>query len=351
MRILHCADTHIGTRQYNLDARRSDFSAAFQRVAEIALDEQVNAVVHAGDLFDDRNPTAEDLQETLTSLFTLKNAQIPFLGIVGNHEQRRGVQWIDLFAQLELAVHLSESPYEQNGFKFYGVDYAGRKEVKPYQLDGGVLVAHQLIDKVQSHSEMMLSDLATCGADVVLLGDYHEHHQWRENDVLITYSGSTERWSLGEKSARGINIIDLETKRLDRREISTRPFVYITEVEDPIKTIDAYSEQLGEAVICVYLGDDNYSIKEIEEHARSYDALTVRVRDKREREEATDEPITVQLDFGNIDAMVSERLAQMEVSPTTLKIDDIIREPSLVDSKVDEAVSKVLAALRQEAET
>ena len=346
MRILHCADTHIGTRQYNLDARRSDFSAAFQHVVNIAIDEGVEAVVHAGDLFDDRTPTAEDLQETLSSLFLLKNAKIPLLAIVGNHEQRRGVQWIDLFAQLELAVHLGETPYELSGFRFYGVDYAGRKEVKPYQLKGGIIVCHQLIDKVQSHSEMKFSELASCGADVVLLGDYHEHHQWRENDVLITYSGSTERWSLGEKGARGVNIIDLETKRLDRREISTRPFIYITEEEDPIKTIDAHSEQLGEAVICVYLGDDSYSIKEIEEHARSYEALTVRVRDKREREEATEKPITVQLDFGNIDAMVSERLAQLDVSPTALEIDSIIREPKIADSKVDEAVSKILNALR-----
>jgi exonuclease SbcD len=34
------------------------------------------------------------------ALVRLHEAGIPFLGVVGNHEQKRGVQWLDLFAAL-----------------------------------------------------------------------------------------------------------------------------------------------------------------------------------------------------------------------------------------------------------
>jgi len=348
MRILHTADTHIGTKQYNLEERRADFSRSFQRAVEIALEENVDAVVHAGDLFDDRIPTAEDLHETLGSLAMLKKAGISFLAIVGNHEMRRGVQWIDLFAKLDLAVHLGAEPFEINNIKFYGYDYAGRKQIEPLKLDGGVLVFHQLIDRVAfGDGELKLDELANCGADFVLLGDYHEHQQWRENDVLITYSGSTERWSLGEEGARGVTIVDLETKRLDRREIKGRPFLYITEEDDPIKTLDAYSEHLEGTVVCVHLKNSEHSIKAIEEHARSYGALTVRVRTKSEKahEAEPEENFNIQLDFGNIDAMVSERLEQIDVSETLSMIDAIIRDPKIADSKVDQVVTTMLAAV------
>ena len=348
MRILHTADSHIGTKQYNLEQHRADFSAGFQRAIDIAIEERVDAVVDAGDLFDDRVPTAEDLHETLSSLWALREAGIPFLGIVGNHEMRRGVQWLDLFAKLNLAVHLSQEPYDLNNVNFYGLDYSGRKEVKPFDINGGVLVCHQLIDEVFSNSEMSIADLASCGADLVLLGDYHEHQQWRINDVLITYSGSTERWSLAEEGARGVNIIDIANKRLDRRLIPTRNFLYVSDADDPIKTLDAHSENLEGSVVCVYLNDKSQSIKEIEEHARSYGALTIRVRTKSEQLEETEpeENFNIQLDFGNIDAMVSERLDQMEISDALREIDGIIRDSKTPDSRVDQEVTLLLSTLR-----
>lgn len=47
-------------------------------VIKDAVEMQVDAVVHAGDLFDSRNPTLEDLLETMNILSRLKTANIPF---------------------------------------------------------------------------------------------------------------------------------------------------------------------------------------------------------------------------------------------------------------------------------
>lgn len=342
MRILHTADTHIGARQYGLEERRADFSRAFQQVIEIALEEQVDAVIHAGDLFDDRYPSAEDLHETLQALFRLKGAGIPFLGVVGNHEQRRGVQWLDLFAQLDLAVHLSEKPYELEGIQFYGMDYAGRRMVRLPKVEGGVLVCHQLLDKVGFDGELSLEDLLRTGAQYVLLGDYHEHRVWRDKGVLVTYPGSTERWNLSEREPRGVSLIDLGTGRLDRRELKTRDFIYIGEDEDPIQSIDARRRKIEGAIVCVYLGREGYSIRDIEEQARSRGALAVRVLDRREERESEEQKVEIQLEFGNIDSIISERLEGLELSSTTRAIDGIIRDPKIADSRVDPEVTKLL---------
>lgn len=343
MRILHTADTHIGSRQYGLEERRADFSHAFHQAIEIAIAEKVDAIVHSGDLFDDRYPTAEDLHETLRTLFQLKGAGIRFLGVVGNHEQRRGVQWLDLFAQLGLAVHLNSEPYELHGLKCYGMDYAGRRDVRPPHVEGGVLICHQLLDRVRPDGELRLEDLRKCGAQYVLLGDYHEHQAWHEGEILITYCGSSERWSMDERKPRGVSLIDLKTARLDRRELATRKFLYISEEEDPIQSIDAHRDQLKGAVVCVYLARDGHRIQEIEEHARSRGALAVRVRDQREELQREAQGVNVQLEFGNLDALISERLAQLDLSKRTRDIDSVIRNPKIVDSRVDEEVTRLLA--------
>ncbi|MGB9928381.1 MAG: metallophosphoesterase, partial [Methanosarcina sp.] len=103
IRILHTADTHLGYKQYHSEVRRKDFFAAFELVINDAVDMQVDAVVHAGDLFDSRNPTLEDLLETINILSRLKAAGIPFFGIVGNHESKQNTQWLDLFEEMGLA--------------------------------------------------------------------------------------------------------------------------------------------------------------------------------------------------------------------------------------------------------
>jgi len=353
MRILHTGDTHIGARQYGLDARRSDFAQAFAQAIKIAIADSLDAVIHAGDLFDDRYPSAEDLSETVRALFQLKESGIPLLGIVGNHEQRRGVQWLDLFAELGLAVHLGAEPYRLGETEVYGMDYAGRRPVKPRQVPpGSVLVCHQMLDKARSDGELRLEELAGCGAGLVLLGDYHEHRVWRAGGAyghtslqLVTYCGSTERWSLDEREPRGVSLIDLDTGRLDRRELTTRPFIYIGEEDDPIKSIAARGEQLNEAIICVYRGSDEHSIAEIEERARAAGSLAVRVRDRRPQAKRERPELQVELDFGDLDSLIAERLAQRELSDLACQIDGIIRDRAISDSRVDAEVSGLLDKL------
>ncbi len=342
-RVLHTGDTHIGFRQYGLEERREDFAKAFREVVRLAIDEKVAAVIHAGDLFEDRTPGAEDLQATLQGLLQLHQAGIKFLGIVGNHEQRRGVQWLDLFASLELAVHLRSKPYDLQGVPIYGLDFAGRRELMPPQCDGGVLVCHQLLDQVEPDGELALKKLLACGAQTVLLGDFHERKVWFEKGVLVTYCGSTERWALDERKKRGINLVDLKNNRLDHRDLKTREFLYINADEDPLQRIT--TADITGCVVVVYLKTSRPTVAEIETLGYERGALAVRVRDLREPKEELGEP-AVQIDYGDLEQVISEALAKKNLSSLAQGIDHIIRDFRIPDSNVDGEVTALLEGRR-----
>ncbi|MCS6935956.1 MAG: DNA repair exonuclease [Candidatus Bipolaricaulota bacterium] len=343
-RILHTGDTHIGFRQYGLEERREDFAKAFLQVVHLAIEERVDAVIHAGDLFEDRLPGAEDLQATLQGLFQLKNAHIKFLGIVGNHEQRRGVQWLDLFASLDLAVHLTLQPYDLKGIPIYGLDFAGRRELEPPRCDGGVLVCHQLLDRVEPDGELSLKKLLNCGAKTVLLGDFHERQVWYEKGVLVTYCGSTERWAIDEQRRRSVNLIDLKTNRIDHRDLKTREFLYIGVDEDPIQRLK--NADVEEKVVVIYLKGGRVTVAELEELGRQRGALAVRVRDLREGESEMEHQPDVQMDYGDVEHAISEALARRALSPLAREMDQIIRDFRIPDSNIDGEVTALLEGRR-----
>lgn len=86
--ILHVSDTHLGKTQYGSDIRANDYAKAFNSVATIAIKQNVDAVIHTGDLFDNRQPNTNTISQAFTILKRLNDNNIPFLAIVGNHERK-----------------------------------------------------------------------------------------------------------------------------------------------------------------------------------------------------------------------------------------------------------------------
>ena len=77
-RILHISDTHLGKRQYGSDIRREDFANAFEQAIEVAVDRDVDAVIHTGDLFDDPVPSLPTVMRAADALKPLEEHGIPF---------------------------------------------------------------------------------------------------------------------------------------------------------------------------------------------------------------------------------------------------------------------------------
>lgn len=88
-RFLHVADVHLGFDRYDNKQRTQDFFYAFRDVlSKHAIDEQVDFVIIAGDLFEHRNIQPATLNQAQVCLDMLREAGIPVLAIEGNHDNR-----------------------------------------------------------------------------------------------------------------------------------------------------------------------------------------------------------------------------------------------------------------------
>lgn len=94
LRILHTADSHIGAElpvrpRDDRPRRGDDFVDSFSRVLDHALNENVDLVIHAGDLFDLPNPSSRTLVATGEPLLGLAASGVPVIIVPGNQSDRR----------------------------------------------------------------------------------------------------------------------------------------------------------------------------------------------------------------------------------------------------------------------
>ena len=365
-RVLHTADTHLGYRQYHSPERRADFLEAFRRVIEDAIEDGVDAVVHAGDLFHDRRPGLSDLLGTRDVLEALSEADIPFLAVVGNHEAKRSAQWLDLFEAMGLATRLGEEPIAVGDTAFYGLDFVPRSRREdleygfaPHDADHAALVSHGRFEplvpdygNVEWDLEAVLAS-APVEFDAVLLGDEHAPTTRKVAGAWATYPGSTERASAGERDERGYNLVEFDGDvRISRRGIETRPFVFadldLAEGEGIERVHDRLREHdLEEAVVHVTIEGDGEAIApaRIESFATDEGALVARVTDRRELE-ATE--VDLDVSFGDPDAAVEERIGELGLSDAARELDGTIRAGSVADSNVTGEIERRVGELLEE---
>jgi len=350
-RVIHTGDTHVGYRQYHRPERRQDFLDAFRSVITDAIDQDVDAVVHAGDLFHDRRPGLSDLRGTIEILERLRNADIPFLAIVGNHEDSRDGQWIDLFEQLDLATHLDREGDVVGNTTFYGLDYVPRAkrdqltyEFEPASTEYAALVGHGLFTPFP-HGDWDLEEVlstATVDIDAALLGDDHTPDRKQVNGAWATYCGSTERTSASQRVARGYNVLRFEDSvSITRRDIDTRPFVFIDVELAESEGESIVRERIREAavedaVVIVTIEGDGADIHpaEIESVGDAEGALVTRVNDRRELETDTDTTVS----FADPDDAVDERVRELGLSEVATKIENLVRDQAVAESNLRDHV-------------
>ena len=353
-RVLHTGDTHLGYQQYHLPARREDFLAAFQQVADDAVADDVDAVVHAGDLFHDRQPALTDIMGAMSVLRTLDDAGIPFLAIVGNHEAKRDRQWLDLFERMGLATRLGTDPVVLDDVAVYGVDFVPRSrregftaEFDPPEVEQTALVLHGLFGPFD-HGEWDVREIlrdAEVAFDAVLLGDDHEPKTRQIDDpheTWLTYCGSTERASASEREDRGYNLVDFEDGvDIRRRGLDTREFVFVDIELAAGEGTSRVRERVGQydlddSVVIVTLTGEGEAVTpaEIETYAGERGALVTRVNDRREVEEDDE----VEVSFADPDRAVRERIEDMGLSEAAREIDETVRASTVADSNVADAV-------------
>ncbi|QRR03113.1 metallophosphoesterase family protein [Dyadobacter sandarakinus] len=100
MKILHTADWHIGKRLDSF-SRLEEQKLVLDEICMIAESEAVDAVVIAGDLFDNFNPSSEATELLYSTLHRLSaNGSRAVIAIAGNHDSPERIQVPDALARV-----------------------------------------------------------------------------------------------------------------------------------------------------------------------------------------------------------------------------------------------------------
>ncbi|AGJ61544.1 DNA repair exonuclease [Sulfolobus islandicus LAL14/1] len=229
VQILHISDTHLGKRQYSLAEREKDIYDVFSQLIDIAIKERVDAVIHSGDLFDVSNPTTNALVIAVKILKKLKDANIPFLSIPGDHDTPKRKGYIiphNILTELDLIKILNyDKPYIIKEIEIYGIPHiptvsknvlvSTLSSLKP-KSSRSILLLHQGVKQILPYDGSWQMELGSLpkGFGYYALG--HLHTRWRliqDDGSIIAIAGSPdimreEEIEGYEKFGKGAYLID-----------------------------------------------------------------------------------------------------------------------------------------------
>jgi len=99
VRLLHTADWHVG-RTLRGRSRAEEFEEALREVVGIAVQEGADAVLVAGDLYDQHSPAPEADALVFEALVRLHEAGIAVVAIPGNHDSTRRLEALSKLLRL-----------------------------------------------------------------------------------------------------------------------------------------------------------------------------------------------------------------------------------------------------------
>jgi hypothetical protein len=167
VKFAHLADVHLGGWRQG-PMQDLNFQS-FQRAIEISIENKVEFMLIAGDLFDSAYPPIEILKETFSEFRKIKEAKIPVFIIAGSHDYSvSGKSFLDVLEKagfcknvydaeikedeilLNPTIHESIAIYGYPGKKS-GLEVEDIKKLKLNQAPGmfKILMLHTILDKVR----------------------------------------------------------------------------------------------------------------------------------------------------------------------------------------------------------
>ena len=213
MKLLHTADWQLGLRlnfvggdaAARLRAQRFE---TIERLAVLARERSVDAVVVAGDVFDDNGVGASTLQQAREAL---RSFDVPVVLLPGNHDPATEDSALGRLGDLGPHVHvaLTEAPIFLDGLEIHPCPLHSRHQyddsaahlsargdsraVRVAVAHGG---AHGFGETVESPNRIDVDAVIAKGFDYLALGDWHGLYRVNER---AWYSGALEATRFKEK--------------------------------------------------------------------------------------------------------------------------------------------------------
>ena len=243
MKLIHCADLHVGAPIRSLPAeisneKKSACRNSFKRMVEYADKNDVSVILMAGDIFDADSPK----QKTDVDYFydvIRTNPQIDFLYLRGNHDssgERTDLSNLKCFSQIW-------SRYDYGNISVYGLELSNENSDTVYSTLNtersrkNIVMLHGQIG-----DEINIPALRNKNIDYLALGHVHSYSSGTiDSRGSYAYSGCLEGRGFDETGEKGFIVVDTDGATVTHRFI---PFS-----EDPIYEESVDISEINSSII------------------------------------------------------------------------------------------------------
>lgn len=236
IRLLHAADLHLGSPFKGLTGRFDPLPArlanatceAFTRVVDLALLQQVDGVLLAGDLFDAKDRLLSARLHLKNQLERLHEANVPSFVVHGNHDPLSADPGgLSLPASVHVfgprvdevrAVSRSGQPFRVIGYSFPQTEVTQRIALQ-YVRSSDEPTVGLLHANLQTHSShrdyapCTLEELARARLDYWALGHVHTRATHLLDVGVAAYPGNTQGRHVKETGPRGCLLVTIDPSR------------------------------------------------------------------------------------------------------------------------------------------
>jgi exonuclease SbcD len=248
LRLLHTADVHLGARHTDLGDRaamlRERQFTAFRVTVDLAIVEEVDLVLIAGDLFDSNTQPRRSVERVAAELARLANASIRTVIIPGTHDvydgssiyrsydlaamARTSHEWIAVLTPEQSNIWLPSLDAVVHGRVFATKrapksPFAGFDARMDRRATWRIGLAHGALaipGKTDADEVVFTEDeISRTGLDYLALGHWHSAVEGRAGNVTYAYSGAPEPVAVDQDGAGQVLLVTLDDKGGTRHEV------------------------------------------------------------------------------------------------------------------------------------
>lgn len=263
----HIADTHLGFVQYHSEEREQDVYSAFDQAIDTSINDHVDFVIFAGDIFHVPNPSGKAILVLANALKRLKQRNIDSFFILGEHDisRIRATPVPFVYHNLEFSKYIGNGkPLQYKDVLIVGYDKRRKNEIHTFENDFAkidaevknhvghkILVLHQGITEVNKFAgELNSSDLPK-NFTYYAMGHLHERELKKFSNLggPLAYPGSIELTSSEgiKETQKGFYEVDISSSEAKPNwiKLDTRPQLSVkTYYKNLKKEVDLLSEKL-----------------------------------------------------------------------------------------------------------
>jgi DNA repair exonuclease SbcCD nuclease subunit len=263
----HISDTHLGFVQYHSEEREDDVYSAFNQAIDTSINDHVDFVIFAGDIFHTPTPSGKAILVLANALKRLKQNNIDSFFILGDHDisRIRSTPVPFVYHNLEFSKYIGDGkPFQYKDIRILGYDKRRKNEIHTFEQDFAkadaeaknhtghkILVLHQGIEEINKFAGELNSTDLPKNFTYYAMGHLHERELKKFSHLggPLAYPGSVELTSSEgiKETQKGFYEVDISSTEAKPNwiKLDTRPQYSVrTSFENLVQEVNALSTKI-----------------------------------------------------------------------------------------------------------